>query len=166
MKTTAFKVMGYIFVRPIRYLFHRMICASCGTRWMPEKHEFFGWQYPNFHWRLLYLTVFKFFKWLSWDAWRPFCDWTGGMRRDFPWYARAIKWLGDSTAGMAISGGRCFHCNYVDGDPVDLSEEDSEYFELIETGTEGTPDGTDHWFRGITTCPRCGWKPEHSDGSL
>jgi len=38
--------------------------------------------------------------------------------------------------------------------------------ELEEAWTEGTQEGTDHRFRGITTCPKCGFKAEYEDGSL
>jgi len=156
---------GWVFVRPIRFAFNRMICASCGPRWLPEKHDYLGWEMPNLHWWILYKTVFRFFKWLHYDAWRVFCDWTGGHRRTFPLIARVIKWIGSTTAGFAISGGRCFHCGSEEGDPLELSESESS-FELIDCGSSSTMDGTDHWFRGITTCPKCGYRSEYSDGSL
>ena len=165
MSKLFYVVFGWLIVRPIRYLFVRMIAASCGVRWLPVRHEYFGWRMPNIHWWILYKTLFKFFKWLDWEAWRYFCDWTGGYRRSYPLIARAVHWLGSTTAGFAISGGRCFHCGSEEGDPMELSDGES-HFELTDSGAAPTMDGTDYWFRGITTCPKCGYKDEYSDGSL
>jgi len=136
-------------------------------RWKIEKHEYFGWTFPNIHWWLLYLTVFRFFKWLNYDAWRPFCDWTGGYRRTFPFMARIIHRIGATTSGYAIGGGQCFHCGSEEGDQVELSQDDTgKYFKLERSWSEGTMDGTDHRFCGITICPKCGYEDHYEDGSL
>lgn len=159
--------MGWLLVRPRRYLFHRMIAASVQTRWAPEKHPCGGVRWPNPHWRLLYLTVFRFFKWLDWEAWRPLCKWEGGLRRTFPWPARVIRRIGATTAGFACRGGECFHCASPDGDPVDLSEDETgTTFILAGTHSLATMDGTDHQFWGTTICPKCGFKKFYWDGSL
>jgi hypothetical protein len=163
---------GWVFIRPIRLFFWKVASASFGPRWLPRKNKMYPhygsmFDWPNFHWWALYKTVGKFCLWLYWDGWRPFCDWTGGYRRTYPWIARFIKAIGETTAGQAFYGGRCYHCNSTDGNPLDLSEDETgKYFTLTASGSEGTPDGTNHWFQGITTCPKCGYKQEYSDGSL
>jgi hypothetical protein len=165
---TIFYIYGWIFVRPRRWFFWKMIArGSFGLRLLPHKGEYCGWEFTNLHWWLLYKTIFKFFKWLYWEGWRPFCDWTGGWRRTFPWYARAIHRIGQTTAGVAIMHQECWHCGSLSGNPVDLSEDETgTTFILKDSGTCSTPDGTDHWFSGTTICPRCGFKSEYSDGSL
>lgn len=158
---------GWLLVRPIRYAFSRMVCSSGRLRVLPRKEFYWGWQMPNIHWWILYKTVFRFFNWLNYDAWRFFCDWTGGYRQTYPLKARVIHKIGKSTAGYAISGGECYHCAAEDGCPVELSQDESgEHFTLIESWTVGTQDGTDHRFRGFVTCPKCGYQEEYEDGSL
>ena len=173
MEKKVFYIYGWIFVRPIRYFFWRMIAyGSFETRWVPRKSEYwphYGKKYviPNFHWVLMYKTVFIFFKWIYYDGWRPFCDWTGGHRRTYPLVARIIHKIGKSTAGYAISGGECFHCGFEDGDKVELScDETGEKFVLEDAWSCDTQDGTDHRFRGTTICPVCGYRSSYEDGSL
>ena len=118
-----------------------------------------------------YKTVFKFCKWLNYDAWRHFCDWSTGCRNSYPGIARLIHWFGKSTAGYAIGGGRCFHCNDERGDPINISQYDGDnpkslLVSNVETWTEATMDGTDYRFSCITKCPCCGYKSQFSDGSL
>ena len=157
---------GWIFVRPRRWFFWKMICASC-PQWKIEKHPYYGWSFPNIHWHVLYKTVFKFFKWLYWDAWRPFCDWTGGYRRTYPLIARIIHRIGATTAGYAISGGECYHCASENGDQLELSDDESgKTFKLERAWTSATQDGTDHRFCGTTICPDCGYEQYYEDGSL
>jgi hypothetical protein len=158
--------LGYLFVRPRRWFFHKLIC-NCYPHWLPRKDDYCGWRMPNIHWWLLYRTAFKFCKWLHYDAWRPFCDWTGGWRRSFPWPARLIKRIGDTTAGYAISGGECYHCGSPEGNQVDLSDDETgTVFKLESTWSVGTQEGTDHRFCGTTICPMCGYEAYYEDGSL
>ena len=154
---------GWVFVRPRRWLFWKMVAASHLRIWF--KKEPWGWYYPNIHWWLLYKTAFEFFSWLNREAWRPFCDWTGGYRRTFPWYARAINRIGATTAGFACHGGECFHCASIEGDQIKLIDSEKT-FECTGSGSYGTQEGTDHRFWGITTCPVCGYQDEYEDGSL
>ena len=167
MKKRARWLFGWILVRPVRWAFSRMAWASY-LRIKPEKQECDEkWRMPNIHWWLLYLSIFRFFKWLDGDAWRVFCDWTGGFRRTYPWPARFIHSIGAFTAGYAISGGQCFHCASPDGCQVTLSDDDSgKTFRLLETWSVASMDGTDHHFRGITICPKCGYENEYEEGSL
>ncbi|MFA5300087.1 MAG: hypothetical protein WC389_18020 [Lutibacter sp.] len=159
-------IYGWILVRPRRWFFRNMICAAY-PQWKIKKEYDGRWSMPNIHWHILYMTIFKFFKWLYYDGWRPFCDWTGGYRRTFPLIARIIHKIGQTTSGYTISSGECFHCGSDAGDQFELSEDETgKYFKLIDYGTSYTPDGTDHWFRGITICPKCGHKEEYSDSSL
>ena len=159
--------LGWILVRPRRWMFWKMAGTAYGPRWFFKKDEYFGWQWPNFYWWFLYKTVFNFCKWLHYDAWRPFCDWSGGYRRTYPLIARVIHKVGSTTAGYAISGGECYHCGAEGGCQVDLSEDETgETFKLIDTWTECTQDGTDYRFKGITICPVCGYESEYEDGSL
>lgn len=162
-------ISGWCFVRPRRWLFWRMI-GETELRWKWVRQEFGDesyWQCPNFHWWIAYRTIFKFFKWLYWDGWRPLCKWGERTRLTYPWYARAVHKLGQTTAGFAICGGECFHCASDDGDPVALSDDDTgTTFRLEETWTVGTQNGTDHRFRGTTICPACGYESEYEDGSL
>jgi len=168
MATTLFYWYGWIFVRPRRWFFGRMLGrGSFGLRLLPKREEYWGWRWPNLHWWLLYKTIFNFCSWLSWDGWRPFCDWTGGYRRTFPWIARMIKRLGETTAGVHCHGCECWHCGAEDCDQCTLSDDETgTTFILEETWTEGTQEGTDHRFRGITICPKCGYRAEYQDGSL
>jgi hypothetical protein len=146
--------------------------VACGNlRLLPRKAENWDfeneWQWPNFHWWILYQTLFKLCKWMYWDGWRPFCDWTGGQRRSFPWIARVIQRIGRTTAGCAIHDCECFHCGSEEGNQVHLAnDETGKTFKLEETWTCATADGTDHCFRGTTFCPVCGFEAEYSDGSL
>jgi hypothetical protein len=156
---------AWLVVRPRRWFFGNMGAAAY-IHWFPSQ-EWYGWRWPNIHWHLLYLTVFRFCNWLYWDGWRPFCDWTGGYRRIFPWIARTIQAFGRTTAGYHCSGGECYHCGSPEGDQVDLSEDETgSTFILEESWTVGTQDGTDHRFRGVTICPKCGYRDEYEDGSL
>lgn len=163
-----FKIYGYIFVRPRRWFFRKMFGGSY-LRILPKREDYFGWRMPNIHWWILYRTIFRLFKWMYWDAWRKLCTYENGWLKHKPFIAKIIHRVGSTTAGFAISGGECFHCSSVDGNPVYLSDpdyENGEYFELTESGVSSTQEGTDHWFKGITTCPRCGYKQEYGDGSL
>lgn len=166
MKKTFFCIYGWIVIRPIRWLFWKMACNT-SLRLLPERDWDNRWRLPNIHWWILYKTVFKFFKWIYYDAWRPFCDWTGGYRRSYPLIARIIHTIGKTTAGFTISGGQCYHCGSEEGCPVDLSCDDTgKYFKLLETWKVSTMDGVDYRFRGITICPKCGYEEEYEDGSL
>jgi hypothetical protein len=161
-----FYIYGWIFVRPRRWFFWQMIRASY-LKWKFTKDWDNEISWPNIHWWLLYMTIFKFFKWVYYEGWRPFCDWTGGYRRTFPWIARVIHKIGQTTAGYAISGNECFHCGSDAGCQGDLSDDETgRYFKITDAGISSTPNGTDHWFMGITTCPKCGYQSEYSDGSL
>ena len=164
-----FKIYGYIFVRPRRYLFGNMGWNS-DLRPLPVKHEYFGWRLPNWHWWILYKTVFRFFKWLYWDGCIRVSRWEKRWFKGRTNLYGIIRRIGATTAGCAIMGGECYHCAFPGGSPVELSDPDGEYgeeyFELTDSGTSSTPEGVDHWFRGITTCPRCGYKQEYGDGSL
>jgi len=160
-----FKIYGWIIIRPIRWFFWKMI-INTSLRLVPKK-DFDKWRLPNLHWWLLYKTIFKFFKWLYYEAWRPFCKWSNGWRQTYPLPAKIIHRIGETTAGFAISGGQCYHCGSKSGDPVNLSMDDTgQHFKLLKTWSVGTPDGTDYRFYGITICPRCGYESEYEDGSL
>jgi len=157
--------LGWAFVRPRRWLFRKMVFNS-----YLELRFRRLWQdgpiiWPNPHWWILYKTVFKFFKWLDWEAWRPLCTWEKNGLKHKPILARIIHRIGETTAGEAIGGGECFHCASKDGCQVWLADSD-ETFELIRSWQVGTQDGTDYRTHGITTCPKCGFKDEYEDGSL
>lgn len=159
---------GWLFVRPRRWLFWKMIAdGSFQVRWLPKRVDYSReWRLPNPHWVAMYWTVFKFFKWLNYDAWRHFCKWDK-VRQTYPLIARAIHRIGQTTAGFAISGGECFHCSSKAGCQVVLSEDKTgTKFILEDTWTEASMDGTDYRFRGVTICPVCGYKAEYEDGSL
>lgn len=156
---------GWILVRPRRWLFHRMIW-NYDLRMWPERLFEGHWMWPNPHWWILYWTVFKFFKWLNYDAWRPLCKWDRRLLHK-PWYAAVIQRIGATTSGFAIHGGECFHCASKDGDQVSLTDDETgTTFRLERTWTVGTPDGTDHRFCGLTICPDCGYEDSYEDGSL
>jgi len=164
MKTTRY-ILGWIFVRPRRWFFHRMIWCT-DLQLVPRYISYLGWSWPNLHWWLLYKTVFKLFKWLNYDAWRPLCTWEPHLKHQ-PWYAKLIQRIGQTTAGFAISGGECYHCASQDGCPVWLSDDEAgKTFINIKTWTTGTPDGTDYRFSGTTICPKCGYRQYYEDGSL
>ena len=159
-------ILGWVFVRPRRWLFWKMVCAT-RLQLRPFKRKWDGWYFTNIHWWLLYKTVFQFCKWLNYDAWRPFCDWTGGYRRTFPLIARIIHRMGHTTAGYATSGGECYHCGSEEGDPVRLADnETGTTFTLTKTWENATQEGTDYCLCGTTICPKCGYKAYYEDGSL
>jgi len=158
--------LSWILVRPRRRFFNKLVSARFGVRWKFKK-EFYGWTYPNIHWWLLYETVWRFFKWLNYDAWRYFCKWGKHSRLTYPLIARIIHRIGQTTVGERISGGECYHCGAVEGCQVELSnDETGEFFILKKSWSEGTMDGTDHRFCGTTVCPKCGYKAYYEDGSL
>jgi hypothetical protein len=146
-----------VFVRPLRWLFWKM-CWASHPRWRFDRLYPGGpMRYPNIHWYVLYVTVFRFCAWLYWDAWRAFAVWKDrgeGYRwlRRHTWLSRMIQTIGRGTAGYTISGGSCPHCGSREGDPVELSQSD-DYFELLETWASSTMDGTDHRFRGLRLVP-------------
>jgi hypothetical protein len=166
MKRYFFWLFGWCFVRPQRWLFRRMV-FSTHLQLLPQHDDYFGWTWPNPHWWILYKTVFRFFNWLHWDAWRPLCTWGERCLEHKPWWASLVQRIGGTTAGFAISGGECFHCASLDGNQVDLSDDETgQTFRLEEKWSVGTQDGTDYRFRGTTICPVCGYEAEYEDGSL
>jgi hypothetical protein len=160
---TCWWLYGWMFIRPLRWMSRQSVRGSFGLRLKPEK-SWDGWRGPNLHLWLWYKTYGKFFLWMEGYAWRNFCDWTGGSRRTYPLIARVIHKVG-RTMSYGLRGGECFHCASEAGDQVELASGD-EHFKCIDSWTCSTQDGTDHRFRGITTCPRCGHQAEYEDGSL
>jgi hypothetical protein len=173
---------AFITVRPRRWFFRKCISeGSFGAQWLPIRREEWDnynprkdrprteWEmivWPNIHWVLAYRTIFKFFKWLNYDAWRPLCKWDR-VRKTYPWYARLVHRIGQTTAGCAISGGECWHCASEEGCPVELSnDETGKTFILERIWSSATMDGTDHRFCGKTICPKCGYEAYYEDGSL
>lgn len=167
MSKLFWKIYGHIIISPIRYLFGKMLC-NCYLRLKFEKRFFDdGYLWPNIHWWILYKTVFKFFKWLYWDGWRYFCKWGDGRRQSYPFFARILHKIGQTTAGFAIGGGECPHCAHDIGCQTELSyDETGKTYRLIKTWTVSTPDGTDYCSLGVTTCPVCGFEAEYEDSSL
>jgi hypothetical protein len=159
-------IYGWIFVRPRRWFFRKLICSSY-IKWLPKRLWSGYWLIPNLHWYVMYRTIFKFCKWLHYEAWRPFCKSENGWITYKPLISEIIHKVGKTTAGFAISGGECFHCGSERGDPVDLSsDETGRTFILERAWTCATQDGTDHRFCGTTCCPVCGYKHYYEDGSL
>jgi len=159
-------ILGWIFVRPRRWFFGKMIWNSQLHPWF-YRHLDDSIAFPNFPWWILYKTVFKFFNWLNDDAWRKFCKWEKGWLSHKPLIAKIIHRIGQTTAGERIHGMECYHCGSPDGDPVDLSQDETgKYFVGIESWSVGTMDGTDHRFSGTTICPKCGYRRYFEDGSL
>ncbi len=176
---------GWVFIRPIRKFFSAMLRGSfynsCGVQWLPKHDPELVWlcdcygvkprwwrliRWPDFHWVFLYRTVFRFFSWLHYDAWRPLCTWDRFLKHK-PWYAAVIQRIGGITAGGAISCYECYHCASKRGCQIELSNDESgKYFVLEDTWTSSTENGTDHRFRGKTICPKCGYEDEYEDGSL
>ena len=159
--TKLFRIYGYIFVRPRRYLFSQM-CWNSELRVLLTKDDYFGWRFPNIHWWILYKTVFKFCKWLNWDAWRPVCRLEKKIFEHRLIISRIIQRIG------AISGFECYHCGSPRGCQVELSDPDCEngkYFKLEKTWEVFTGEYTDYRFSGTTTCPRCGYQQYYEDGS-
>ena len=166
MKKRLMYFYGWVCVRPRRWLFWRMAWATT-PQWFPKKDCMGRWRLPNIHWWLLYKTVFRFFKWLDYEAWRPLCKWGDRCLKHKPLIAKIIHRIGETTAGFAISGFECFHCGSKRGCQCELSsDETGELFILKGTQSVGTEDGTDHRFWGVTICPVCGYKADYEDGSL
>ena len=170
MNKKLMNIYGWVFVRPRRWFFWKMIArGSFGLRWLPKYDECWErWELPNLHWWILYWTVFKLCKWMEWDGWRPFCQWQeNGWIKHRPLIAKIIQRIGETTAGYAISGGECYHCASKKGCRVTLSsDETGTEFILERSWTVGTEDGTDYRFCGTTICPVCGYKHYYEDGSL
>jgi len=173
-KIMFFKIYGWILVRPRRWLFHKMVWSD-RLDMRIEKNYYYrdNWfqriKWPNLHWWVLRQIIFEPLKWLYWDGWRLFDKKKNGVPQ-WTLPARIAKRIGQTTAGCAISGGECYHCGWERGDPLELSDPEGEfgedYFELTDSGVTSTQDGTDHWFKGITTCPRCCYQQEYGDSSL
>lgn len=162
---TFWNIFGWIVIRPIRKIMWWATKGSFGLRLWPKK-EWGEWKLPNLHYWVLYKTLGNFSTWLYWDAWRVFCDWTGGFRRTYPWPAKLVHSIG-KTLAWCFYGGSCYHCGSFENDPSSLSEDETgTSFKLTDSGTSQTYDGTDHWFRGITTCQKCGYQQEYGDSSL
>ena len=178
---------AWILVRPYRWFFwkcitHGSFSRYCGVRWLPERREEWDnyhynknrprkeWEmiiWPDFVWVFLYLTMFKFFRWLNYDAWRPLCRWGEHCRETYPWHARLIHRIGATTAGGAICLYECYHCASKDGWSGDLTEDETgTTFRLERNYTSATPDGTDYRFCGTTICPKCGYESYIDEGSL
>lgn len=159
-------IYGWLCVRPRRWFFLKMVMAAY-PRWLPERlYETGSVKWPNIHWHVLYLTVFRFFKWLQWDAWRGFCTWDRHLKHK-PWYAAWIQRIGETTAGAVISGGECWHCGHKGGNPIDLTDDETgTTFKFERTWMVGTQEGNDYRFCGTTICPHCGYKDYYEDGSL
>ena len=156
---------GWLIVRPRRWFFGNMGRAAY-IRWLPTK-EWYGWRWPNVHWHILYLTIFRFCKWLYWDGWRPFAVWGPRMLERHTWLSFAIKALGRTTAGAHLMDVECYHCGSPEGSQVDLADDETGMtFILTNSGVSSTPEGVDHWFEGITICPKCGYRDNYGDGSL
>lgn len=77
------------------------------------------------------------------------------LQRPFIYFAKFIEYTYRSD----------FHCCGYSGDLCE-EEDEGERFELINSGADATPDGTDHWFAGYVHCRRCNTPIYHSDGSL
>lgn len=159
---TLFYIYGWILVRPRRWFFWKMICAN--RLQLKFKRNFFGMEYPNIHWWLLYISIFKVCRWMYWDAWKKFCKYENGWLVEKPLIARIIHRIGSTTAGMAISGGECYHCGSIEGDQYHLNES-KDSFELTDSGECFNGDYVSHWFTGITTCPVCGYRKSYGDSS-
>ncbi len=159
---------GWLFIRPRRWVFNKMGWASTGLRWKPEKDWNNKWIWPNPHWWILYKTVYKFCKWLEWDGWRPFAVWGEHRLKKHTFISKFLKWIGETTTGYYYR--ECYHCAAKGCAPVELSNgepENEDYFILKDSGSSYIPgEGTDHWFHGITICPKCGYRQEYGDGSL
>lgn len=168
MLKKIYYLYGWIFVRPRRKLFKKMICNSY-LRIIPEKHCG-KWLLPNLLWWLLYISVFKFSKYSYWRTWSYLCTYGNGRlkRKPILWIiARIIHGISSTTAGCAINIGECFHCSHPDGWSAELSEDETGVnFILEKSWTVGTMDGTDYRFCGITICPICGYRDYYEDGSL
>lgn len=127
-----------------------------------------GYSFPNIHWWILNKTVFTFFLWLERYAWKYFCTWKNGWLYHKPLIAKIIHRIGKTTAGCALHGGECWHCGAEEGNPVDLSDDETgEFFKLEKTWTACCSEiGTDYRFCGVTICPKCGFEQYYEDGSL
>jgi hypothetical protein len=159
-------LLGWLLVRPRRWLFANMV-FNCYLRLWPRHDSYLGWSLPNLHWWLLYKTVFRFCSWLQWGARDKLCVWKDGRLSHEPWYARALRRIGKTTAGYAVSGGECYHCASEAGCQVELSsDETGTTFILERQWTTASECGTDYRFSGTTICPKCGHRQYFEDGSL
>lgn len=142
---------GWLFVRPRRWLFGRMLAWGSGPLyWRPLRRWDDSILWPHPHWWVLYHTVFRLFSWLQWNGRGP--------------WRRLGKW----AVGMNLSGtGECWHCGHPAGCPLRLSDDDTgRTFVLKESGHSATDMGTDYWYRGTTICPKCGYRAPWEDSSL
>ena len=159
-------LLAWVLIRPRRWAFHRMMWHD---RPLGFRRRWDGrLLLPNCGWWLLHLTLWRFFRWLYWDGWRPLCRWGERQRLTYPWYAQVVHRVGATTAGHALSGsGECYHCAHPDGCAVELSDDETgRTFELEGQGVYPSQDGTDYRFWGTTICPRCGYRARYEDGSL
>lgn len=166
-----FYVCGWIFVRPRRWFFRKIFLASFGTRWWFQKREYWNdkgyiYEWPNPHWRIMYLTVWRFFKWVYHDGWRPLCTWKNGWLYKKPLIAEIVHWVGRTTVGQHIMSQECWHCGFERGDQSELAEDETgKTFILEDSGMSQSQDGNSYWFTGTTICPVCGYRSEYHDGT-
>jgi hypothetical protein len=163
MKQIFFKLYGWLFVRPRRWFFKKMANACC-LRILPVKDFFNHWHFSNIHWWILYKTVFRFFEVLD-DSWRYFCVCENGLLKYKSFIAWIIHRIGSTTIGYVMRKGECFHCASVEGDPVELSmDETGKFFKVGKTwevgkiSVDATENGIEYGFDGITICPKCGYE--------
>lgn len=159
-------ILSWIFVRPRRWVFGKMLWNSELNIWFKRRWDD-SWKPPNIHWFILNKTVLRFFRWLNDDAWRKFCTWENGWLSHKTLIAKIIHRIGQTTAGERIHGMECYHCGSPEGCQVELSQDETgKHFVDVESWSVGTMDGTDHRFSGTTICPKCGYKRYYEDGSL
>lgn len=60
---------------------------------------------------------------------------------------------------MRATSCKCPHCGY------DAFTEHDDLFVCEDGGTNSTPDGISHWWRGLQTCARCRTTHEHGDST-
>lgn len=163
---------GWILIRPIRIITRMGVRGSFGLRLKIRKNEFHikghngRYEWPNLHHWLIYKTVGKLSTWLYLQGWRPLCRWGKRGRETYPLAARIVHKIGQTLA-YPYYGNECFHCAADAGDPGNITDDlNSKYVEIIASGSDATEDGTNHWFRCETTCPKCGYKDTFSDSSL
>lgn len=135
-------IYGWIFVRPRRWFFHRMVCE------IPSR-----WRCFNIHWWILYKTVFRLFSWMYWSGGSIFATQKKGFLIRKSLLGRILERIGETTVGYEITGcSECFHCGSLSGSQIELASTLNARLEGFILG------GTNYQFWGIMVCPACGFK--------
>jgi hypothetical protein len=160
---------GYLIYRPIHHFYWR--CSIHKTLiWYPKLHKNYWapdwpeWKLPNYHWwvfyHIFYLPIAALYGgsprklwWMKSTTCNGYLD-----KRQWVWWLLKYPRKFSFWLNMSFS---CPHCGSKEFD-----SDNEGYFELVDSGAQGTEDGTNYWHCGFVYCPRCHQPTWHHEDSL